>query len=85
MVEQAVTKDVAHVTTGIGTVQSLHSVTLRTQVDGILTAVLFKEGQTVKKGELLARIDDRAIAAAVAQAQAEKAATRPSCARHASI
>src|SRR5688500_1895464 len=72
-VERVEIEDVPHVTAGIGTVTSLHSVTLRSQVDGILTAVLFKEGQTVNKGDLLARIDDRAIVAAVAQAQAQKA------------
>ncbi|HEY0708934.1 MAG TPA: efflux RND transporter periplasmic adaptor subunit [Polyangia bacterium] len=72
-VERVELDDVPHVTSGIGTVTSLHSVTLRSQVDGILTSVLFKEGQTVNKGDLLARIDDRAIVAAVAQAQAQKA------------
>lgn len=72
-VEQVTTRDVPHLTAGIGTVQSLHSVVVRSQVEGVLTAVHFKEGQTVRKGELLARIDDRAIAAAVAQARAEKA------------
>ncbi|HEY0715829.1 MAG TPA: efflux RND transporter periplasmic adaptor subunit [Polyangia bacterium] len=71
-VERVEVDDVPHVSAGIGTVTSLHSVTLRSQVDGILTAVLFKEGQNVRKGELLARIDDRAIVAAVAQAKAQK-------------
>jgi RND family efflux transporter MFP subunit len=66
-------RDVPLWLTGVGSVQSLHSVTLRPQVDGILTEVLFREGETVKKGQLLARIDDRAIVAALEQARAEKA------------
>lgn len=66
-------RDVPLWLTGVGSVQSLHSVTLRPQIDGILTDVLFREGQTVKKGQLLAKIDDRAIVAALDQARAEKA------------
>jgi len=66
-------RDVPVWLTGVGAVQSLHSVTLRPQVDGVLTEVIFREGQFVKKGQLLAKIDDRAIVAALQQAQAEKA------------
>ncbi|WP_224366253.1 efflux RND transporter periplasmic adaptor subunit [Hyalangium versicolor] len=73
VVEQVSRRDVPHLLRGIGTVQSLHSVVVRTQVDGLLTELAFKEGQQVKQGDLLARIDDRAIVAEVAQARAEKA------------
>ncbi|MBI1180236.1 MAG: efflux RND transporter periplasmic adaptor subunit [Alphaproteobacteria bacterium] len=66
-------RDVPHMASGIGTVESLHSVVLRPQVEGVLAEVLFSEGQFVHKGDLLARIDDRAFAAAVAQAQAGQA------------
>jgi RND family efflux transporter MFP subunit len=66
-------QDVPHMASGIGTVESLHNVTLRPQVEGVLAEVLFQEGQTVHRGDLLARIDDRALAAALAQAQADKA------------
>jgi RND family efflux transporter MFP subunit len=66
-------RDVPVWLTGVGSAQSLHSVTLRPQIDGTLTDVLFREGQTVKKGQLLAKIDDRAIVASLQQAQAEKA------------
>ncbi len=68
----ALKQDVPHLSEGIGSVQPLQSVALRPQVDGVLAQVLFKEGQQVKKGELLARIDDRVPAASLAQAQAEK-------------
>lgn len=66
-------RDVPQLAGGIGTVQSLHSVVLRPQVSGIVTDVLFDEGQQVKRGQLLARIDDRTIIANLRQAEAEKA------------
>lgn len=66
-------KDVPQLAAGIGTVQSLHNVTLRPQVSGIVTEVLFQEGQQVKRGQMLARIDDRTILANLRQAEAEKA------------
>lgn len=66
-------RDVPQLAAGIGTVQSLHNVVLRPQVSGIVTEVLFEEGQQVKRGQLLARIDDRAILANLRQSEAEKA------------
>lgn len=63
--------DVPRYLTGIGSVLSLHSVTVRAQVDGILDQVAVKEGQWVNKGDALASIDDRAIRASLAQAQAQ--------------
>ncbi|MBO3274432.1 efflux RND transporter periplasmic adaptor subunit [Pseudomonas schmalbachii] len=65
-------KDVAQNLSGIGTVTSLHNVVLRTQVDGQLTQVLVEEGQLVERGQLLATIDDRAIKALLAQAEAAR-------------
>lgn len=66
-----VQKDVPRFVSGIGTVLSLHSVVIRPQIDGILTQLLVKEGQQVKKGELLATIDDRSIRASLDQARAQ--------------
>jgi membrane fusion protein, multidrug efflux system len=65
-------RDVPQRIAAIGTLQSLHTVVLRPQVTGVITEVLFKEGDLVQRGELLARIDDRSIRAALAQAEAEK-------------
>ncbi len=66
-----VEEDVPRYVTGIGSVLSLQSVVIRPQVDGILTRLFVKEGQQVKRGDLLATIDDRSIRAALEQAKAQ--------------
>jgi multidrug efflux system membrane fusion protein len=52
----------------LGTVTSLATVTIRTQISGYLMKIDFKEGQDVRKGDLLAEIDPRPYEAALAQA-----------------
>ncbi|WP_028620827.1 efflux RND transporter periplasmic adaptor subunit [Pseudomonas sp. Ant30-3] len=64
-------KDVPRYVTGIGSALSLHSVVVRPQIDGVLTKILVKEGQLVKKGDLLATIDDRSIRASLDQTRAQ--------------
>lgn len=64
-------RDVPRFISGIGTALSLHSVVVRTQIDGVLTRLLVKEGQWVKAGDLMAQIDDRAIRASLDQAKAQ--------------
>jgi multidrug efflux system membrane fusion protein len=59
--------------TGLGTVQASLTVDIRSKVDGELRQVLFTEGQHVKKGDDLAKIDPRLFQAAVDQAKAKKA------------
>ena len=61
--------DVPVLIEALGTVTPVTTVTLRPQVSGVLTDVLFTEGQTVRKGELLARIDPRPFQQALMQAQ----------------
>lgn len=58
--------------TGLGAVQASFTVGIRPQVDGKLEAVLFTEGQHVRKGDVLAKIDPRLYAAALDQAKARK-------------
>ena len=64
-------QDVPRYASAIATVQSLHSVEVRPQVEGVLTQVLVKEGQWVKEGDLLATLDDRSIRASLDQARAQ--------------
>ncbi len=58
---------------GLGTVQAWRTVTARAQVNGYLTQINFHEGQSVKRGDLLAMIDPRPYAALLAQARAKQA------------
>jgi multidrug efflux system membrane fusion protein len=58
---------------GLGTVQATFTVGIHSQVDGKLQDVFFKEGQHVKKGDVLAKIDPRLFQAALDQAKAKKA------------
>jgi multidrug efflux system membrane fusion protein len=54
---------------GLGSVVANRTVTVRTQVDGRLQEVRFREGQEVKKGDVLAQIDPRPFQAQLDQAQ----------------
>jgi multidrug efflux system membrane fusion protein len=61
------------VLSGIGTVQALNMASIQSQVTGVLEEVDFVEGQTVKRGDVLAKIDPRLFEAALAQAQGQLA------------
>ena len=53
----------------LGTVTSLATVTVRSQISGYLIKIDFKEGDEVKKGDLIAEIDSRPYEATLAQAK----------------
>jgi multidrug efflux system membrane fusion protein len=58
---------------GVGTTKALNTVTVRPQVDGKLISVEYREGQDVKRGAVLARIDPVTYQAQYDQAVAKKA------------
>jgi membrane fusion protein, multidrug efflux system len=70
---QVLQRDEPIVLTGIGTVQALNTASIQSQVTGVLEEVDFTEGQTVKKGDVLAKIDPRLYQAALEQAQGQLA------------
>lgn len=60
----------------IGTVQTVATVTIRSRVDSQIEEILFKDGAAVKQGDVLARLDSRAIEAQIRQAEANLARNR---------
>jgi multidrug efflux system membrane fusion protein len=70
-VAYAATTDVPVTLDALGTVTPIASVTVRPQVSGVITQVLFKEGQMVKRGQTLAVIDPRPLQMALMQAQGQ--------------
>jgi membrane fusion protein, multidrug efflux system len=62
-------KPIARTTGFVGRVAAIDSVQIRARVTGYLEAVLFKEGDFVKKGDPLYRIEQDQFQAAVKQAQ----------------
>jgi multidrug efflux system membrane fusion protein len=73
LAEAAKTMDVPVYIDGVGSVKPLNTVTVRPQVSGKLVEVDFVEGQDIKKGDVIARIDDAVYKAALDQAIGKKA------------
>lgn len=65
--------DIRVVLSALGTVTPLATVTVKTQINGQLTQVAFKEGQLVGKGDFLAQIDPRPYEVSLEQAEGASA------------
>lgn len=66
-------RDVPVTLDGVGSFQAPNTVTVRAQVEGTLLEIAFREGQDVKAGDILARIDPATYQAQYDQAVAQKA------------
>jgi multidrug efflux system membrane fusion protein len=64
--------DVPIYLTGVGTVVAYNTVVVRSQIQGQIVSINFKEGQTVKTGDLLAQIDPRPYKAQIDQLTATR-------------
>jgi multidrug efflux system membrane fusion protein len=76
LIAQVVRKTVPLELHAIGTVEAYSSVSVKSQIDGKIAEVHFREGEDVKKGDLLVTIDPRPLEAALHQAQANLARDR---------
>ena len=63
-------KDFPVYLSGLGSVQASNTVSLKSRVDGQIVQIAFREGQTVKQGDLLLVIDPRPYQVALEQAEA---------------
>lgn len=65
------TADVPVTLDALGTVTPTATVTVRPQVSGVITRILFREGQMVRRGQTLAVIDPRPLQMALEQSQGQ--------------
>jgi len=65
-------EDVPNYLIGVGTVQPLATVTVKTRLDGQLERIGYVEGEDVKAGQVLAQLDARPLRAQLEQVQAQK-------------
>ena len=65
--------DINVVQTALGTVAALKVATVKARVDGLLQDVLFREGQIVKAGDVLAQIDPKPLQVALSQVEGQLA------------
>ncbi len=68
-VASATAADMQVTDSGLGTVTSLASVTVQSQISGVLQTIAFREGQMVHRGDVLAQIDPRPYQALLDQAR----------------
>lgn len=72
----AVQKDMPRLIDSIGNVQSLRTVAIKSQVDGIIAQIHFREGDEVKAGDVLVSLDRRPFENGLSIARADLANAR---------
>jgi membrane fusion protein (multidrug efflux system) len=65
-----VRRDLAEALNLVGSLAANESATIRPEITGLVRAIAFEEGQPVKRGQLLAKIDDAELRAQVTQSEA---------------
>ncbi len=66
----------------IGTVQTIANVSVKSRIDGVITDVLIQDGQYVKAGDVMFKLDDRAAKAQLEQYQAQRDNAKADVARY---
>lgn len=69
-VAQVTSQEVVDQFEAVGTVEAIEAVTLVSEIDAIVVALPFEEGSTVRRGALIARLDDSQLEADLQRAEA---------------
>ncbi len=67
---KATTQTVEDKFNAVGTIEADEAVSVVSQIDGAITSLPFEEGSSVKRGQLIAQLDDSQLAAEAARAEA---------------
>ena len=54
----------------VGTIEAVEAITVVSEIDAAVVSIPFREGDEIKRGELIAQLDDSQLAAEVARAEA---------------
>ena len=60
----------------VGTIEALEAITVVSEIDAAVKALPFREGGFIRRGELIAQLDDAQLAAEVARAEALRAQSK---------
>ncbi len=80
-VAEAVARDVTVFMTYTGKIEACQDITIRSKIGGILDEVLVEEGDSVKAGQTLARVEDEEYLLAVREAEASLFSARSNLAK----
>jgi membrane fusion protein (multidrug efflux system) len=75
-VSQVVRQQVTDKFEGVGTIEALEAITVVAEIDGAVTALPFKEGGAIRRGGLIAQLDESQLRAEVARAEALRAQSK---------